>query len=70
MAAAGMSRPLDQQVEEGVDQFGQGFGLLVAVDDDQQGPLGDLPQQDQVERLGGGGESGQGEVARRAPCEA
>ena len=42
-----------QQVEECADQFLQNLGLLVAIDDDQQRPFDDLPQQNQVQRLRG-----------------
>jgi hypothetical protein len=56
----------DEEVEEGVDEFGEGFGLFAAVDDDDDGTLDNLPEQYEVEGLGGGSEAGEIELARLA----
>ena len=55
-----------QQVEEAVDGFGERFGLFVAIYHNDQRPSGGLPQQDGVQRLGGGRQSGNGCVAAGA----
>ena len=60
-------RPVYKKVEECLDGFDQRFGLLVAIGDDQDGPLDHLPQQDQVEPLGRGGEAGKREAVAFAP---
>ena len=52
-------RPPDQQIEKCLGKFEQSFGALIAVGDHQQRALGDLPQQHQVQRLGGGRQSGE-----------
>ena len=49
----------DEQIEEGVHQLAQSLGLLVAVHHDDDVALGGLPQQHDIERFGGGGESGE-----------
>ena len=49
----------DEQIEERVHQFAQSLGLLVAIHHHDDVALGGLPQQHDVERLGGGGESGE-----------
>ncbi len=52
-----------EQGEEGIDGFGEGFGLLVAVYYNDQGPPGGLPQQDGIQRFGGGRQPGERSVA-------
>ena len=59
----------DQKVEEGLGEFEQSLRALIAVGDHQQGALGELPQQHQIERLGGRRQPGEREfgifVAKR-----
>ena len=55
----------NQQLEEGLDGFGQRFGFAVAVHDDHQRPFQRLPQQHGVESLGRGGEAGEAKPGRR-----
>ena len=52
-----------QQGEEGVDGLGESFGLFVAVYYNDQRSPGGLPQQDGVDRFGGGRQTGYGGVA-------
>jgi hypothetical protein len=49
----------NQHAEEGVDGFGEGLGLFVAVDDENQRAVDHLPEQDRVEGFGGEGEAGE-----------
>ena len=49
----------DQKIEKGVDKFAQRLGLFIAVHHHNDVALRGLPQQHDVQRLGGGGESGE-----------
>ena len=52
----------DQQIEKRLGEFEQSFRALIAVGDHQQRALGELPQQHQVERFGGGRQPGEREL--------
>ncbi len=58
MGAAGFGAR-DKKIEKCFGELGQEFGALVAVGHNQQGPFGGLPDQDQIERLGRGRQSGE-----------
>ena len=45
-------RAANQQIEKCFGEFQQYLGALIAVGDHQQRAFGELPQQDQIERLG------------------
>jgi len=65
LARAGVG---DQQIEKCSGQFRERFRALIAVGDDQQRTFGRLPEQDQVQGLGGGqaGERKRPRLARRS----
>ena len=54
-------RPINK-IEKCLGEFEQSFGALVAVGDHQQRAFGELPQQHQIQRLGGGRKSGEREL--------
>jgi len=46
-----------QEVEEGVDGLGQGFGLAIAIYYNDQRTAGGLSQKDRINGLSSGGEA-------------
>ena len=56
---AGTFAGLNEEVEKSLDRLKQGFGLLIALDDNQQRTLGHLPQQNGINGLRGGGQPGE-----------
>src|SRR4051812_26190022 len=59
----------DQQIEKRGDKFGELFGALVRIGDDDQRALCRLPQQNQVQRLAGRREAGERKWTWLAPQE-
>ncbi len=56
-----------QQIEKRAGEFGQHFRALVSIGDHDQRPLGDLPQQDRIQGLGGRRQTGQRKRPRLVP---